>query len=136
MSSESEISVAVARQDKISGVSIRNSESFFLPSAELKEYESTCPGLGKRLTKTLERQVYHRMEMEKMELEKKYALIEKNSNVNIAIGFLVLVLSAVLAIFFAFWGMEKAAIAAVCCPALEGLAYLIHARKNTTKKKS
>jgi uncharacterized membrane protein len=127
MSSENEISVSasvVDSQQEIVGVSVRSRESFFLPASELQEYDNLCPGSAQSLLAAFEKQVYHRMEMEKSELERQ----EKTHHGHLALGVLTLLIFAGSALVFGFLGMEKAAMTAIGCPALYGLGSLLHSR--------
>ena len=132
MSSESEISVSAANVDHPAGssqsavgVSVRNKESYFLPADELRGYEMILPGSAERLFSIMEKQAYHRMELETRSLDKYY----EGRNSHFGIGFLALLLFAGLSIFFALMGMEWAAVTAIGCPALYGLSSFLSLRK-------
>jgi uncharacterized membrane protein len=132
MSSESEFSVSAANVDHAEGsslssvgMSVRSKESFFLPAEELKGYEMVVPGSADRLFSIMEKQAYHRMELETKSLDKYF---EARSS-HFGLGFLALLLFAGLSVFFAFMGMEWAAVTAIGCPALYGLSSFLALKK-------
>ena len=132
MSTEREYSVSAANVDNAVGstlsavgMSVRNKESFFLPAEELKGYEEIVPGSAERMFAIMEKQVYHRMELESKSLDKSF----ESRNSHFALGFIALLLFAGLAVFFALMGMEWAAVTAVGCPALYGLSSFLASRK-------
>ena len=106
-------------------MSVRNKESYFLPADELKGYETILPGSAERLFTIMEKQAYHRMEMETKSLDKYF----EGRSSHFGLGFLALLLFAGLSIFFACMGMEWAAVTAVGCPALYGLSSFLASRK-------
>jgi uncharacterized membrane protein len=132
MSSESEFSVSAANvehpmEGAISavGMSVRSKESFFLPAEELKGYELTLPGSAERLFSVMEKQAYHRMELETKTVDKYF----EGRNGQFGLGVIALLLFAGLSVFFAFMGMEWAAVTAIGCPALYGLSSLFAPKK-------
>ena len=132
MSTESAYTISAANLDQLDGtavsavgMSVRNVESFFLPAEELKGYENTLPGSAERLFSIMEKQAYHRMELEKISLNKHF----EGRNSHFALGFVALLLFAGLSVFFAIWGMEWAAVTAIGCPALYGLSNFISSKR-------
>ena len=132
MSTESAYTVSTTNVEQLNGsavatvgMSVRSIESFFLPTEELKGYEDTLPGSAERLFSIMEKQAYHRMELEKISLNKHF----EGRNRHFALGFIALVLFAGLSVFFAVWGMEWAAVTAIGCPALYGLSNFISSKK-------
>jgi uncharacterized membrane protein len=132
MSSESEYSVSAANVDHATGaslsavgMSVRNKESYFLPADELKGYEMVVPGSAERLFSIMEKQAYHRMELETKTVDRYF----EGRNSHFGLGILALLLFAGLSVFFAFMGMEWAAVTAVGCPALYGLSSFLTLRK-------
>jgi uncharacterized membrane protein len=132
MSSESEYSVSAANVENLIGssvsavgMSVRNKESFFLPAEELKGYEMLVPGSAERLFTIMEKQAYHRMELETKTVDKYF----EGRNGFVGLGIMALLLFAGLAVFFGLMGMEWAAVTALGCPALYGLSSLLTSKK-------
>ena len=133
MSLESEFSVSAANVDNVAGaslsavgMSVRSKESFFLPAEELKGYETILLGSAERLFSVMEKQAYHRMELETKTVDKYF----EGRNGQFGLGIMAMLLFAGLAVFFAFMGMEWAAVTAIGCPALYGLSSLLTSRKS------
>ena len=133
MSSESEYSVSAANVDNVAGsslsavgMSVRSKESSFLPAEELKGYEGVLPGSAERLFSIMEKQAYHRMELETKTVEKFF----ETRNNHFSLGVVSLLLFAGLSVFFAFMGMEWAAVTAIGCPALYGLSSFLSSKKS------
>ena len=84
-----------------------------LPSAaEFKGFEDACPGAGDRILTLVEKQFEHRIEWEK----KQQSEDNQSRITGVAIGFLVLVLFAIVAVIFGLCGLQTEAIVAIVAP--------------------
>jgi len=99
-----------------------------LPSAaELMGYENACQGAADRILALAERQFEHRIESEKEQ--------QKSDNdfrvMGITVGFLVIIVFALIAILFAFSGKQIEALASIITPMV---VFAIAVLKHTTSK--
>ncbi len=133
MSSEAELySVATTEQGlqgdsmQAAEVGFRTRKSIYMPSSEFKGYDDVLPGAAERLLALFEEQARHRMAMEERmvqnDLESSKMSIEAdqaNRTQATGLGLLALLIFVGLAVFFAFMGMEAAAIASVIVPGVQ-----------------
>jgi uncharacterized membrane protein len=130
MSSEAELhAVAMSESGgdlvrQSAGVRIR--ESIYMPASELKGYNDVLPGAADRLLTLFEEQARHRMDMEACQVQNeqeasKMAIEADQANrTQVAgLGMFALLVFVALAAFFAFMGMEGAAIVAILVPAVQ-----------------
>jgi len=133
MSSEAELHAVATSESgthgdlvQSAGVGVRIRESIYMPSSELKGYNEVLPGAADRLLTLFEEQARHRMTMESTQIQNekestKMAIEADQSNRSQAagLGMFALMLFVALAAFFAFMGMEGAAIVAILVPAVQ-----------------
>jgi uncharacterized membrane protein len=99
-----------------------------LPSAtEFKGFEETCPGAAGRILTLVEKQFEHRIDWEKKQQHE-----DNTSHTGgILVGFLVLVLFAIVAVIFGLCGLQTEAIVAMIAPMV---AFAIAVLKYTSKR--
>jgi len=107
-----------------------------LPSAaEFASFEIAVPGTGERILSLIEKQFEHRCELEITQQEQEAKKQENDSNLQImgvVVGFLVIVIFAILAVIFALSGRQTEALAAIIAPMV---AFAIAVLKYTTANK-
>ena len=100
-----------------------------LPSAaEFAAFEDAVPGTGERILTLFEKQFEHRCQQETKQQENDHSVRMSG----IAVGFLVIVIFAVLAVVFALSGRQTEAIAAIVAPMV---AFALAALKYTSPKR-
>jgi uncharacterized membrane protein len=106
-----------------------------LPSAaEFAAFEIAVPGTGERILALVEKQFEHRCKQEIVKQEQEAKQQDEDNKIRttgIAVGFLVLLLFALLAFIFALMGRQMEAVAAIITPML---AFAIAVLKYTTTK--
>ena len=106
-----------------------------LPSAaEFAAFEIAVPGTGERILTLVEKQFEHRCKQEIVKQEQEAKQQDEDNKIRtagIAVGFLVLLLFALLAFIFALMGRQMEAVAAIITPML---AFAIAVLKYTTTK--
>lgn len=106
-----------------------------LPSAaEFAAFEVAVPGTGERILTLFEKQFEHRCKQEIAKQEQEAKQQDEDNKVRtagIAVGFLVLLLFALLAFIFALMGRQMEAVAAIVAPMI---AFAIAVLKYTAKR--
>ena len=99
-----------------------------LPSAsEFKGFEEACPGAADRILALVEKQFEHRIDWEKKQQSE-----DNTARMGgVVIGFLVLVLFAIVAVIFGLCGLKTEAIVAIIAPMV---AFAIAVLKYTSKR--
>ena len=133
MSSEAELhAVATTESDsrgdlvhQSAGV-VRIRESIYMPASELKGYNDVLPGAADRLLTLFEEQARHRMGVEVYQVQNEHDTAkmaieadQANRTQAAGLGMFALLVFVALAAFFAFMGMEGAAIVAILVPAVQ-----------------
>ena len=100
-----------------------------LPSAaEFAAFEDAVPGTGERILTLFEKQFEHRCQQETKQQENDHSVRMSG----IAVGFLVIVIFAVLAVVFALGGRQTEAIVAIVAPMV---GFALASLKYTTPKR-
>jgi len=106
-----------------------------LPSAaEFAAFEIAVPGTGERILTLFEKQFEHRCGQEIAKHEQEIKQQDEDNKVRaagIAVGFIVLLLFAILAFVFALMGRQMEAVAAIVAPMV---AFAIAVLKYTSKR--
>ena len=139
MSSESELFVSRTEQGtqggmiQSAGVGLWTRESIYMPAVEFRGYNEALPGSAERLLTLFEEQARHRMAVEMCQVQDERSKIQNEHETSkrlietdqsdktraAAVGLIALLFFIALAVFFAFMGMEAAAIAAILVPAIQ-----------------
>ena len=106
-----------------------------LPSAaEFAAFEAAVPGTGERIVSLVEKQFDHRRNQEIAQAEREAKQQDEDNKVRtagIAVGFMALVLFAILALIFALTGRSTEAVVAIVAPMV---AFAIAVLKYTSKR--
>jgi uncharacterized membrane protein len=99
-----------------------------LPSAaEFRAFEDACPGAGIRILELFEKQVEHRCNRETRDQENNHRV----RMAGIAVGFLTIVIFAIIAVIFALCDRQTEALVAIIAPMV---AFAVAALRYTAQK--